>query len=130
MMVGDAAPVVLVIEDDPDTQEVYVDMLEAVGLRVVIAESGETARRRLEEGLRPDAIILDLMMADGDGLGFRRWQRERAELAGVPVIVASASGMSPDELAAVVPDRVLSKPFGFRELAAALASFFPVRAST
>lgn len=107
---------ILVIEDDPDTQEVYVDMIDTAGFTTVVAAGGHAAMRMLEQGLRPVAILLDIMMPFGDGFLFRSRQRACPELSQIPVIVASAISLTDSDLEQLAPVRHLVKPFTIREL--------------
>lgn len=119
-MATTAPSTVFVLEDDPDTQEAYRDMIEAAGFRVVVASGGQEAVELLEAGLRPDAILMDIMMPHGDGFAFRAWQRGRPEVAAIPIVLATAVSISDEELAQIAPERYLVKPFSFRELTDAL----------
>jgi two-component system KDP operon response regulator KdpE len=90
--------------------------LEDAGLRV--AEAATLARGLIEAGTRrPDLVILDLGLPDGDGRDFitalRAWSR-------VPVIVLSARAQEGDKVAALDAgaDDYLTKPFGVAELLA------------
>jgi CheY-like chemotaxis protein len=120
-MTADATRTVPVIEDDLDTQEAYAEMIEAAtGLAVAVACDGCCALRLLDEGLRPVAIVLDVMMPNGSGFQFCEQLRERNAVAGIPVVVASACPLSAEDLSALAPHRHLVKPFRFRELVEAL----------
>ncbi|MDD3651239.1 MAG: two-component system response regulator KdpE [Immundisolibacter sp.] len=90
--------------------------LEDAGLKV--AEAATLARGLIEAGTRrPDLVILDLGLPDGDGRDFitalRAWSR-------VPVIVLSARAQEADKVAALDAgaDDYLTKPFGVAELLA------------
>ncbi len=82
-------------------------------------------RRRLQRGLieaatrKPDLVILDLGLPDGDGLDFIRDVRQWSQM---PVIVLSARAEERDKIAALDAgaDDYLSKPFGIGELQARL----------
>nr|WP_249743256.1 two-component system response regulator KdpE [Citrobacter braakii] len=92
--------------------------LEADGLRVYEAE---TLQRGLLEAAtrKPDLIILDLGLPDGDGIDFIRDLRQ---WSAIPVIVLSARSEESDKIAALDAgaDDYLSKPFGIGELQARL----------
>lgn len=85
------AHTVFVIDDNHDIRETLRAFLELEGFRVETAVNGRDALGRLQQGLRPCAIVLDLMMPIVDGYEFRRCQLEHPELSAIPVIVLSAS---------------------------------------
>ncbi len=98
---------VLVVEDDVDIREALTGSLEASGYAVVEASDGEEALDRLETGLEPDVIVLDLMMPRLDGWGFLERLRADPDHADVPVLVTSAS----QDRRPVDASAWLSKPF-------------------
>jgi CheY-like chemotaxis protein len=80
---------VLVVDDDRDNRELLVELLAGEGYVVSSASDG---RRALEEAraMRPDVILLDLMMPVMNGWEFRDAQLRDPHLARVPVVVVSA----------------------------------------
>jgi two-component system KDP operon response regulator KdpE len=111
-----AAPVVLVVEDGPQMRRFLRTSLSAHGYRVI--EAG-TAREALilARGHRPDLILLDLGLPDGDGLTVARTLRSERK---IPIIVLSARGREQDKVTALDlgADDYLTKPFGIGELLA------------
>ncbi len=101
---------VLIVEDDRDVREAAAALLEVEGLRVVEAEHGAQALAALEEGLRPKAIVLDMMMPLIDGERFLRARRLEPEIASIPVIVFSALQKIPRDLSESKVVAILSKP--------------------
>jgi CheY-like chemotaxis protein len=81
---------ILVVEDDDDVRDAMVQVLEAEGYDAIPASDGEDALGRLEAGLAPCLILLDLMMPRMDGWQFIERQRRRDST--VPIIVVSAYG--------------------------------------
>src|SRR5690348_5406718 len=61
---------ILVVEDDDDVRDAMVQVLEAEGYDAIPASDGEDALGRLEAGLAPCLILLDLMMPRMDGWQF------------------------------------------------------------
>jgi CheY-like chemotaxis protein len=82
---------VLVVDDEKDVRESVCEMLEARGYQVVCAEDGRAALEHLRGGLRPDVILLDLMMPGMNGWQFRDEMNRDAALAGIPVVVITAT---------------------------------------
>lgn len=84
------APVLLLAEDDVDIREQATIWLHDAGFDVRVAEHGGDAIAQLVEGLRPDAIVLDLNMPVVSGWAVYDWLRQ-SPCADVPVIVWTAS---------------------------------------
>ncbi|CNB87102.1 two-component system response regulator KdpE [Yersinia intermedia] len=107
---------ILIVEDEKEIRRFVRIALESEGWRVF--ESDTLQRGLIEAGTRkPDLIILDLGLPDGDGLTYiqdlRQW-------SAIPIIVLSARNSEEDKVAALDAgaDDYLSKPFGISELLA------------
>ena len=115
---SDVAPLVLVIEDEPQMRRFLKASLESHDYALVEAV---TAREGLTHatGRNPDAILLDLGLPDLDGIELTRRLREWSR---TPIIVISARGREQDKIAALDAgaDDYLTKPFGIGELLARL----------
>jgi len=82
---------VLVVEDDRDTREALLDVLTDAAYDVTTVGHGAEALALLrEDGERPCAIVLDLMMPVMDGREFRRHQQCDPSLSSIPLIVLTA----------------------------------------
>jgi DNA-binding response OmpR family regulator len=108
---------VLVVDDDPAVQQTVSDYFEQHGTPTV-AVSGRSGVARHLAGAHPSAVILDLRLAQDDGLDLLREIRSSSD---VPVIVVTAH--SRDEVDCVVSlelgaDDCIAKPFSVRELLA------------
>jgi CheY-like chemotaxis protein len=112
---------VFIVEDDVDTREMLGRFLELEGYRVETAANGKLALERLETGVGPCVILLDLMMPVMDGWQFRQAQVRDATLADIPVIVVSAAGR--DRLEKIQADAYLSKPVDLDELLGCVTQF-------
>jgi len=84
-----AAPAVLVCDDDREVAALLASMLEQQGYRPVCAHSAAEAERLLASE-RPDALLLDLLLPDRDGLTFLRELRGRPATSALPIVVVSA----------------------------------------
>jgi two-component system, OmpR family, KDP operon response regulator KdpE len=112
----DAMHLVLVIEDEPGMRAVLRATLEASGYRVTEAES--LARGEFEaRNRKPDVILLDLGLPDGDGGQLIRKIRQWSP---VPIIVLSARTMEEQKVLALDggADDYVTKPFATSELLA------------
>ncbi|KFC03282.1 DNA-binding response regulator [Trabulsiella guamensis ATCC 49490] len=109
---------VLIVEDEQAIRRFLRTALEAENMRVFEAD---TLQRGLIEAAtrKPDLVILDLGLPDGDGIDFIRDLRQWSQ---IPVIVLSARVEETDKIAALDAgaDDYLSKPFGVGELQARL----------
>jgi DNA-binding response OmpR family regulator len=124
-------PHILLIEDDRRLAEMVSQYLGEAGFRVSIAEEGRTALSRLRR--EPyDALVLDLMLPDIDGLEVCRQLRAFSD---TPVLMLTARGDAMDRVVGleVGADDYLPKPFEPRELLARLRAILrrrgPARSS-
>lgn len=108
---ADARRLVLLVEDNVDAQDVYSKTLRHAGFDVVqarsLAEAEDAARR-----IRPDVVVLDCRLPDGDGLELARTWRTDEKMTKVPVIVLTAFSARQDMEAALLAgaDAFLVKP--------------------
>ncbi len=102
---------ILVVDDDPSIRQLLTDVLEMDGHDVRVAPDGHAAVRAFET-LRPDFVVLDVMMPGLDGYGVLRSIRGQ-EGDPVPVVMLTAAA-EPDSAARAWSDGVdyyLAKPF-------------------
>lgn len=107
---------ILIVEDDRGVAEGIKFYLEKEGYRVVMAGSlgGGRVLYRQE---KPDAVLLDLNLPDGDGMSFCREIRKNSQ---VPILMVTARDMETDEVMGLETgaDDYLTKPFSATELLA------------
>jgi DNA-binding response OmpR family regulator len=111
-----SAPVICVVEDEQVIAAAVAARLRAEGFAVQVAHDGPSGVD-LCRRVRPDLVVLDLMLPGLDGLEVcRRVQRERP----VPVLMLTARGEETDVLVGlgVGADDYMTKPFSPRELVA------------
>jgi len=107
---------ILVVEDEAEIRRVVRLILQAEGYEVFEADGVQ--RGRIEAGTRrPDLLVIDLGLPDGDGVDLIR---ELRQWSAAPVIVLSARSGEDDKIAALDAgaDDYLAKPFGAGELLA------------
>ena len=80
---------VLVVDDEPDSQEFVAKFLERQGHHVSTADDGRAALRQLLAG-EHDLVLLDVRMPRLDGVGLLEVMRAYLRWHGLPVIVLSA----------------------------------------
>ncbi|MGA7177986.1 MAG: two-component system response regulator KdpE [Thiobacillaceae bacterium] len=110
------APLVLVVEDEAQIRRFVRAALEDEGCRVAEAET--MAQGLIEAGTRkPDLVLLDLGLPDGDGVRFVQDLRTWASL---PVLILSARSTENDKIGVLDAgaDDYLTKPFAVGELLA------------
>ncbi len=121
----------LVIEDEPDLQELLRYNLSREGFEVMCTDRGERglelARRQL-----PDLVVLDLMLPGMDGLEVCRALRADAQTAEIPVVMVTARDQEADivlglELGA---DDYITKPYRWRELLARIRAVLRRRSTS
>ncbi len=110
----------MVVDDDPDILTALSMTLQTEGYGVHACRHGREALDALEGGLRPQAILLDLMMPVMNGFELLQVLKSDARWEDIPVVVLSANrGYSRDNLGVL---GMLRKPFELEELFAALTA--------
>jgi PAS domain S-box-containing protein len=119
-------PLILVCDDDPSVLATVEEILRGWGYRTVGVEDGDTAVREATR-LRPDAILLDMMMPGMSGSDTLQALRRRPETRSIPVVILSALKPMPRvQRAREVVDWV-EKPFQEESLLHALEEAVSVR---
>ncbi|MFL6671537.1 MAG: response regulator [Burkholderia ambifaria] len=91
------APVVLVVDDTAANLALVVDTLEAEGLSVAVARDGHEALRRAEL-VKPDLILLDVMMPGLDGFQTCRALKDNPVTRDIPVIFMTSLTQTEDKI--------------------------------
>jgi two-component system response regulator TctD len=109
----------LVVEDDPSLQENLVRSLSRRGLQVTSASTASQAVS-IWQSLRPDVVLLDLTLPDGDGLNVVSQVRQKGFTT--PVLVLTARSNVGDRVLGLNSgaDDYMAKPFDLDELEARL----------
>jgi two-component system phosphate regulon response regulator OmpR len=112
-----AAPRILVADDDPEIRKLLARYIESQGFRVALAANCAELRERLATS-QIDLIVLDVMLPDGSGLEVCR--DLRAERSRIPIILLTALKEDVDRIVGleIGADDYLGKPFNPRELIA------------
>jgi two-component system response regulator RegX3 len=113
---AEAAPLVLVVDDEESYRDALTVALEREGFRVDVAADGQEALDRFER-TSPALILLDVMLPRISGVDVCREIRARSR---VPIIMVTARGAEIDAVVGleVGADDYVSKPFRLRELIA------------
>src|SRR5439155_9723370 len=112
---------VTVIEDDKDIRELLRYNLERAGFRVQALGDGEAGLAAVFK-VRPEALVLDLMLPGLNGLEILREVRGEPATRDLPVLVLTARGAEMDKLLGFErgADDYVTKPFSPREVVARL----------
>ena len=98
---------VLVVEDDAIACKGLSVLLESEGYKVVIAENGRQAWSRLQAGLIPDLVLLDMIMPVQDGWQFCLQKQKDKSLAPIPMVIMTGLGIASDEWASSIGGKAL-----------------------
>lgn len=103
---------ILVVDDDPDIAKFIEVTLMTAGYDVAVAFDGQDALDKVPE-VRPDLVLLDIMLPRVDGFEVAHELRRRARLTGMGIIVVSARGLPEDRLRglSIGVDDYIVKPF-------------------
>ena len=107
---------ILVVDDEPTLRETLAEALDADGFHVVTAADGREALVKFRE-LRPDLLVLDLMLPELSGVEVCRIIRQES---GVPILMLTAKIAELDKVVGLElgADDYVTKPFSLRELSA------------
>lgn len=109
---------ILSIEDDPEMNSLIQLIFERKGHRVIGARRGELGLE-LIKSLKPDVLLLDLMLPDIDGWDLYHEMKNDKELAKLPIVIVSARSQEQDAaigLHVVDNDCYIQKPFEVKDL--------------
>ena len=103
---------VLVVEDEPQIQELVAVNLEHIGHKVLRAASAEEAEAAIRDAL-PDVLVLDWMLPGESGLAFARRLRADERTRELPILMLTARAMEQDKISGLEAgaDDYLTKPF-------------------
>ena len=108
---------IVIIEDEPDTAEMYAEMMRICGYQVEIFFGGKSAVANIADQ-KPAAVVLDIMMPDFSGLDVLNFMKADRNLSEIPVIIVSAKTL-PDEIHEGLKagaNAYLTKPVAFTDL--------------
>ena len=120
---GEAAGVVLIVDDIPDNLAVLHDALDESGYTVLVATDGASAIARAAQAL-PDIVLLDALMPGMDGFEVARRLKADQATAPIPIVFMTALTDTEHVLAAFAAGGVdyVSKPVRPREVVARIAA--------
>jgi two-component system alkaline phosphatase synthesis response regulator PhoP len=112
-------PTILVVDDDPKIVRLVRSYLEQNGFRVESVGDGNSALQSIRS-LRPDLVVLDLMLPGRDGLAVTQTVRADPELQQTPILMLTARIEDIDRILGLEmgADDYVTKPFNPREIVA------------
>jgi DNA-binding response OmpR family regulator len=113
----ESAGTILLIEDDESLRRILARHLRALGYRVEESTSAEDAYRTLAAGVKPGLVLLDLNLPGDTGWDLLRGSTLRAA-GSPPVVITSATTVSPKRLAEFEVAGYLPKPYPLETLVA------------
>ena len=121
-------PSVLIVDDTPANLEVLAESLTDAGYEVSVATDGQRALERLKH-LRPDLILLDVMMPGMDGFETCRRLKENSESRDIPVIFMTARADTVDKVTGFAAGAVdyITKPLQHEEVLARVRAHLTIR---
>jgi DNA-binding response OmpR family regulator len=106
---------ILVVEDDPDIIEILDYLLIESGYQVAFSVKADGIWKMIEE-YKPDLILLDIVLPDGDGRDICKKLKENLNTGGIPVIMVSGHDYIYDTIITVKANDIVTKPFKFETL--------------
>lgn len=88
---------ILVVDDSPTERHFLSELLTKQGYQVVMAESGEEALTKAKQ-LKPDLILMDVVMPGLNGFQATRAITKEAETKDIPVIMCTSKGQETDKV--------------------------------
>ena len=114
---------ILIVEDEEDLRDIVIYNLDREGYKTIGVESGEEGLERAI-ALKPDLVILDLMLPGMNGMDVCRHLKQGDDTKNIPIIMASAKGEEADIVSGLElgADDYVTKPFSPRILLARVRS--------
>ncbi|WP_405451458.1 ATP-binding protein [Paenibacillus sp. HJGM_3] len=123
----------LIVDDEPSNLKILIDEVSSMRYGYTAVGSGEEAIEALRRNkIKPDLLLLDLMMPGVSGLDVCREIRLLQGLAELPVLMMTASGQTGDIVAsfAAGANDIVQKPFELAELRARVQSLLAMKSSS
>src|SRR5262245_10162564 len=114
-----ARTVILLVEDDPDQKALAELRLTMAGYQVRSVDHAKALSRHLRDEAKPDLMLLDVMLPDGNGFDILAQLRARPEFATLPIVLLTAKAELVDirNGLALGADGYITKPYSKTQLA-------------
>jgi signal transduction histidine kinase len=119
---------ILIVDDNPANLRMLMNYLEEIGLEVLAAEDGHVALELLEH-VKPDLILLDIMMPEMDGLTTCRTIKQIPGISDIPIIFMTALSDTENKLKGFKAGAVdyITKPLQYAEVIARIETHLAMR---
>ena len=120
---------ILIVEDEPEIQQLIAVNLQRAGYRALLATSVQQAETLIREAL-PNLVLLDWVLPETPGMTFARRLRGDHRTTDIPIIMLTARAHESDKVVALEAgvDDYVTKPFSLRELLARIKAVMRRRA--
>jgi PAS domain S-box-containing protein len=121
-------PTIMIVDDQPENVKLLIAYLKNSGFRILVAQNGEEAIRRLKK-ITPDILLLDVLMPGMDGFETCRRLKEDEAIRNIPVIFMTALSDTVDKLKGFDVGGVdyLTKPVQHEEVLARVNTHLTIR---
>ncbi|HEX7078183.1 MAG TPA: response regulator [Candidatus Eisenbacteria bacterium] len=122
---------VLVVDDEPDLVRILEFGLKAAGYQVEVASDGQEGLKKARD-LKPDIILLDLMLPKLDGYKVCRLLKFDERYKHIPIMILSARTQEGDQTLAheMGANHFVTKPYDFQEILGHVASLLKASAAS
>jgi CheY-like chemotaxis protein len=109
---------ILLVDDQPDVRRLFKKIIEKDGYDVTTAENGLEAPLEKIKKVKPDLVIMDIMMPEMDGWDVVKNIRADRSTSELPIIMISVKGVIEDKLKSTIAgaDRHLTKPISSTDI--------------
>lgn len=109
---------IFVVEDDPNIRELVTYTLQSTGFDACGFENGSEFLKALNDGEKPELVLLDIMLPGEDGISILGKLRKKSATQDLPIIMMTAKGTEYDKVLGLDSgaDDYITKPFGMMEL--------------
>lgn len=116
--ISEYTPRILIVDDEPLNLEVLEKSFTSQKMQIDVALNGQEALTKLKDGLKPDVILLDIMMPELSGYDVLKEIRKKSSMAELPVVLLTAKNQIDDliEGFSLGANDFLTKPFSREEL--------------
>ena len=115
---------IYILEDDEDIRFIVSYILNEIGYEVTEAETLKQFHQQLESG-RPDLMLLDIMLPDGNGLDLCAELKKDPSISDIPIIMMSAHAAQEFVQQKACAQDFISKPFDLDNLTSMIRKYLP-----
>ncbi len=121
-------PTIMIVDDQPENVKLLITYLKRSGFRILVAQSGEEALKRITR-VTPDVILLDVKMPGIDGFETCQHLKQSVATREIPVIFVTVATETVDKLRGFQAGGVdyISKPFQYEEVLARITAHLTIR---